>query len=230
MWKIANFNARRRDWGLKRALHWQLMHALSKVGVRVHYVIVGGGMLEIVGETTPLVSAGYETRVIGLDELLPYASEPGLSRAFLETAFGRGDRCTANFFNGQLVGYSFNAYVRARASEQLDVLVPPGFRYGYKSWTHSEHRQANLARMRGYVRRQTLPVEHEQRNISYIETHNYASLLHGYRHPRLRGLRMGFAGWITLFGRQIPFTTRHARWVGFELVRRDDTRARQYVW
>ncbi len=228
--KIANFNVRRRDWGLKRALHWEVMQALSKLGLRVHYVFVGSGMREIVGETEPVVPPGYETRVVGLDDLLPYASDPALSRAFLETAFGRGDRCTANFFNGRLVGYSFNGYVRARVNDQIDVLVPPGFRYGYKSWTHSEHRRANLSRMRGYVRRKTLPVEHEQRNISLIETHNYASLLHGYRHPRLRGLRMGFAGWITLFGRKIPFTTRRARWIGLEFVRTDDTRVRQYVW
>jgi hypothetical protein len=41
---------------------------------------------------------------------------------------------------------------------------------------------------------------------------------------------MGFCGWITIFGRQIPFTSRRARWVGFELVRNDDNRRRQYVW
>lgn len=65
--------------------------------------------------------------------------------------------------------------------------------------------------------------------ISMAETHNYPSLLHGYRHPRLRGLRMGFCGWITVFGRQIPFNSRRARWIGFEFVRREDHRRRQYV-
>ena len=97
--------------------------------------------------------------------------DPDLSRAFLETAFGRGDRCTANFFHGRLVGYSFNAYVRARVNDQLDVLVPPGFRYGYKSWTHSEHRRANLSRMRGYVRRKTLPVRARAARTSATSRH-----------------------------------------------------------
>ncbi len=40
---------------------------------------------------------------------------------------------------------------------------------------------------------------------------------------------MGLCGWITLFGRQIPFNTRRAKWIGFELVRKEDHRRRQYI-
>jgi len=229
--KRANFRARKRDWGLRRALHWEVMHLLSKVGIRVHYVILNASMMQILGEERPAVPAGYETRVVGIDEILPYGdSVEGLSREFLESAFARGDVCTANFRDGELVGYGFTSYTRARVTEQLDVLVPAGFRYPYKSWTHPAHRRANLSSMRGYVRRQTLPAGHEQRSIDYVETHNYASLLHGYRHPRERGIPMGFCGWITVFGRQLPFNSRRARWIGFEFVRKDDTRPRQYVW
>ena len=230
MLKFTNFKTRRRDWGVKRALYWELMHALSKIGVRLHYVRVLAGMLEIEGEEKPEVPPGYEARMVALAEMLPYADSTfGLSRDYLHTAFQRGDRCTANFYHGELVGYSFNAYARARASEQLDVLVPGGFRYSYKAWTHPDHRRVNLSRIRAYTRRAMLPHDHNQRAISFVETHNYPSLLHGYRHPRLRGLPMGFCGWITIFGRQIPFTSRRARWIGFELVRNDDDRRRQYV-
>jgi hypothetical protein len=107
--------------------------------------------------------------------------------------------------------------------------VPAGFRYGYKGWTHPDHRRQNLSRMRGFVRRSCVAKDHQVRTISYIETHNYASLLHSYRSPTLRSIRMGFAGWITLFGRKIPFNSRHARWVGFEFVRKHDPGRRQYV-
>ncbi len=228
--KIANFNARRRDWGLARALYWQLMQRLSKLGARVHYVSVGSGMLQILGESPQEAPPGYTTRAVGLDDLVPHASDPDLSRTFLETAFARGDTCVANFFEGRLVGYSFNAFSRARMNDQIDVLIPQGFRYGYKSWTHADHRRANLSRVRGYVRRMSLPDEHSMWYIGCVETHNYASLLHSYRHPRLRALRMGCSGWITLFGRKIPFNTRRARWVGIEFVRKEDMRVRQYVW
>jgi hypothetical protein len=206
------------------------MHGLSMLGLHVHYVIVGSDMRQIVGEDTPAVVPGYDTRVVGLDELLPYVDQvPDLSREFLETALARGDIGTANFHGGALVGFSFSSCTRVRVTSQLDALIPEGFRYGYKSWTHADHRRANLSRMRGYVRRQTLRSAHEQRSISYIETHNYPSLLHGYRHPRLRSLRMGLSGWITVFGRQVPFNSRRARWVGFEFVRKEDSRRRQYV-
>lgn len=102
--------------------------------------------------------------------------------------------------------------------------------YTYKGWTHPDHRRAKLTAARIYLRQQLVRSHRRQWSISYTETHNYASLLHGYRHPRARGVRMGFCGWITLFGRQIPFNSRRARWVGFELIRRDDDGQRQHVW
>jgi hypothetical protein len=178
----------------------------------------------------PEVPHGYETRVVGLEDMLPFAgSVPDLSSEFLKEAFSRGDECAANFYDGRLVGFGYVCRSRSRATEQLDVLIPPGFRYGYKEWTHAEHRRRNLSDMRGHVRFTTLPRPYEERSISYVETHNYASLLHGYTHPRSRGLRMGFVGWFNLFGRQFPFSSRRARWVGLEIVRKSDDGRRQYV-
>jgi hypothetical protein len=230
MEKLDNFRKRKADWGWRRALYWELMNLLFKLGIHVHYVNVGADLREIVGEEEPKVAPEYQTRVASLHDLLPHlGSVPKLSREFLDTAFGRGDVCVANFHNGTLVGFSFSSYVRARVSEQLDVLVPNGFRYGYKAWTHPDHRRQNLSRMRGFVRRRSIRADHSQRTISYIETHNYASLLHSYRSPRLRALRMGFCGWVTIFGRQVPFNSRRAKWVGFEFVRNEDTGKRQYV-
>jgi hypothetical protein len=225
------FRQRLRDWGLRRTLYWYLMHALSKFGIRLHYVRVGADMREFLAtEVAPETPQGYDTRVVGIDELLPFAGVvPDLDREFLVAALQRGDVCTANFFNRELVGFSFSTLERARVSAQLDVLVPDGFRYSYKAWTHPDHRRHNLSRARGYVRRQTLKWGHEVRSISYIETHNYPSLLHSYRHPRDRSLPMGFCGWFTLFGRQIPFNSRRAKWIGFEFVRKGDDGRRQYV-
>jgi hypothetical protein len=230
MQKIHNIQMRCRQWGWRRALHWELMHALATLGVRVHYVMVGADLREIVGEEEPESSRNYQTRVVQATELEPFIDRvPDLDREFLQTAERRGDVCTANFYNGELVGYSFSSFGRARVTAQLDALVPAGFRYGYKSWTHPDHRRSNLSRMRGYVRRRTRAPDHAERSISYIETHNYASLLHSYRHPSMRSLRMGFCGWITVFGRQIPFNSRRARWIGFEFIRKQDSGARQYV-
>ncbi len=154
---------------------------------------------------------------------------PDFSKEFLEEAFARGDECGANFHDGKLIGFGFQCRTRAPVTEQLDLLVPPGFRYGYKAWIHPDHRRRNLSRIQGYVRFNTLPRPFEERSISYIETHNYPSLLHSYVHPRLRHLRTGYVGWVTLFGRQIPFNSRGAKRIGFEFVKKSDTRIRQYV-
>ena len=114
-------------------------------------------------------------------------------------------------------------------TDQLDVLVPPGFRYSYKAWTHPDHTRRNLQKATGFVRRAGPKRTFAERLVSYTETHNYPSLLHGYRHPNRRSLFMGYGGWITVFGTQIPFNSRQARKIGFEFVRRSDQRVRQYV-
>ena len=108
-----------------------------------------------------------------------------LDRPFLELAIARGDVCIANFHGADLVGFAFVSFTRAPVSAQLDVLVPKGFQYVYKGWTHPDYRRANLGKARMYLRHGLLREHHAQRGISYVETHNYRSLLHGYRHrPR----------------------------------------------
>jgi hypothetical protein len=62
MSKLANFRGRKREWGLKRALHWEHMNLLAKLGIRVHYVDVGVSISRIVIEEEPEVPPGYETR------------------------------------------------------------------------------------------------------------------------------------------------------------------------
>jgi hypothetical protein len=114
-------------------------------------------------------------------------------------------------------------------TEQLEVLVPDGFRYGYKGWTHPDHRRRNLSQKGTWVKKTQAGRPFGERGIWYIETHNYASLLRGYRNPRVRHINMGVVGWFTLFGRQIPFATRTAKWIGFHFSRRGQQPRRQYI-
>lgn len=228
--KALNVRQRSRDWGLKRALHWELMHALEYLGIRVHYVDVGSNDTRPWESKPPDVPAGYVTRVVGFDDLKPFVDgTPELTLEFITDAFANGDECAANFHDGALVGFGFVCRSRARVTDQLDVLIPPGFRYNYKDWTHPDHRRRNLTTMRGHIRFTTLPRPYDERSISYVETHNYPSLLHGYVHPKRRSLRMGIVGWFTILGRQIPFNSRRAKWIGLEFVRKSDDGRRQYV-
>lgn len=231
MGKLREFRRRLDEWGPGRALHWEAMNALARLfGARVHYVIVGSGSGRVGRMTRPTIPAGYEVRMVWLDDLLPFVDTVSdLSEAFLRDAFGRGDVCVASFFHGALVGCSFQSGGRSKVTEQLDILVPEGFRYTYKTWIHADHRRRNLSQMQGYVRHHARSGESRDRGIWYVETHNYASLLHSYRHPNERSLGMGLIGWFSFFGRQVPFRTRAASWLGVELVRKDDARPRQFI-
>lgn len=231
MKRVSNLVARLRQWGLARTVYFYVMATLRRMfGLQLAYVRITpdrmGGWFD--KQYSP---PEYETRPVDYDDLAPYADLPGydLSTDFLTRAFSPGCECAANFYGGELVGYGFITRARAPVTEQLDVVVPHGFRYGYKSWTHQDHRRKNLSGMRAYVRRTEFNRPVAERGIDYVETHNYPSLLHGYQHPADRSIYMGFVGCIRLFGREVPFATRRAKWIGFRWVRKQDDGKIQYV-
>lgn len=230
--KLARFRHRVETWGWRRAAYWLFMHGVARfLGIHIHYVRVGADRPDLVKPEPPQIPDGYEIRLVKLEDLLPYADRlSNLSRPFLEEAFAGDDECSAAFHGRDLVGFAFTKRSRAPVNEQIDVIIPPGFRYGYKSWTHPDHRRRNISRAMSYIKQTEANRPFNERGISYIETHNYASLLHSYRSPSERSIAMGFTGWITLAGRQIPFNTRKARWIGLEFVRKGDHRVRQMGW
>jgi len=221
---LANLRRRAAEWGWRRALYWQLMHALAGIGFRIHYVTIGADRptLRLIYRRRLEVPEGYSVRWGTREDFLPLADDPsaGIDGEFLEQAFGRGDECCVVLFGEQIVNYSFWTRSWARVTDQLRVVVPRGFRYVYKDWTHPDHRRRRLSSLNAYYRNLNREAPFEERSISYVETHNYPSLLNTYRHPSERGIRCGLVGWITLFGRQIPFSSRHARWINFEFSRR----------
>jgi len=207
------------------------MHLLKTLlGFRIHYLNIGNDIYDVLYANLPEFTDEYPTRILRPEELLPYLeSVPELNSEALQRAIVNKDDCTANFFNGALVGFSFESRARTIVTEQIDLLVPDGYRYGYKGWTHPDHRRANLEKFRSRATIEQRDYPHHERPIWYIETHNYASLLHGYKPPRERDLRVGIIGWYSFFGKQIPFNSRNAKRYGIEMVRREDSKKRQYV-
>lgn len=206
------------------------MHTLARtIGFHIHRIEVGAERRDLLDPDPPEVPAGYTTKICTKTDLQPFVDTvPDFPPQFFEAAFGRGDECAATFYDGDLVAFAFNSRVRTPVNSQIDVLIPEGFRYGYKSWTHQDHRRKNLSRMLGYVRQQGANRPYDERGIWYIETHNFPSRLHTYRHPRVRSILMGYGGWFSFFGRYIPFNSRGAKWIGFEFVRNSDNRVRYY--
>ncbi|MEM9620633.1 MAG: hypothetical protein AAF993_03230 [Pseudomonadota bacterium] len=209
--KQANWRERLRLWGWRRSLYWLLMSALARLGLRLHRVDTAPYRNRTPAAQLP---DGYRTGYVPLAELQAMLPVDGLNSAFLKQAEAHGDICVANFYLDQLVGYSFYARARARVTDQLDILVPRGFEYVYKSWTHPEHRRRHLNKARANLHQPAALTP-----VWYVETHNYASLLTHYRYPAGRPLRAGYLGWFSVLGRHLPFTSRQAKRLGLRLVR-----------
>lgn len=214
------------EFGLRRTAYWYLMTLLQhSIGLRLHHVFIRHGIPEKTRFRSP---PGYSNREVTPDELLGYidtgAVSAELSADFLHASAARNDHCVASFFGEELVGFDFSSTTEAPVTSQLEIVVPPGFRYGYKGWTHPDHRRKHLSLLRieaGYTT--------ELAAMYYIETHNYPSLLRPYRYPVARRLHMGYIGWIEFRGRQYPFATRRARWVGIELQKKGAHKKRLYT-
>ena len=229
---LQGYGAKIADWGLPRALYASLMHFLAKrLGFRIHYVFIGANRPDLMATSCPQTPPGYAVRLAKKSDLQPFvcSSKHNLSSDFINNAFANQDECYVVLCNQELVSFSFTTRVAAPVTAQLEIVVPEGFRYAYKSWTDVEHRRNNLSKLRHWVKINSADTPFNERSLFYIETHNYASLLHGYRNPSNRAQRAGVVGWLTLFGREIPFASRTAKWVGFEFRRKDKDHRRQYI-
>lgn len=102
-------------------------------------------------------------------------------------------------------------------TEQLDVVVSDHLYYNYKAWTHPDHRRRHLANDRGRVRRQEKVIPRDKRLVTYVDVNNYPSRLH---RPEQHPIFLGHAGYIRLFGYEIPFTGPTPKRFGFSIVRR----------
>lgn len=211
------------QWGWRRSVYWHVMHWLATRALfRIHYVSIGADRpaLRMIYRAALDVPDGYTVRWGTREDFLPaIGTLPDVDQQFVDDAFGRGDECVVVYYRDELVNYCFGTRAWARVSEQLRVVVPKGFRYIYKAWTHPDHRRKHLSALNAQFRNLTREAPFEERSISYVETHNYPSLLNTGRHPSERGIRCGLVGWFTVFGRQIPFSSRHAKWIGFEFSR-----------
>ena len=227
--KTRRFLDHRRKLGTVRAANVVLGGILNRLGVSINYVYVGPAEKDPLKAGPPEVPLGYETRAGTLQDFVHFAEQGHDYDLFaIERQLAYGDLCAVTVFEGELVGYRFVTTARAPVTEQLFTVIPDGFRYAYKAWIHADHRRKNLDSKAVWVLKQMEPAGHRQRNIWDVACNNYASLLHGYVNPRYRSMRVGVVGWVTLFGKQWPFASRGAKWVGFDF-RRDGANERQYL-
>lgn len=221
--KVTKARQRIRDIGIRRSVFYYIFVIVERVfGLHVHYVFSANSFLD---DAKVEVPEGYEHRLLEPADLIPYVADTAeLSEEFLRGAQARQDICAATFLKGKVVSFGFRTLKRAPVTKQLDVVVPTGFRYSYKAWTHPDHRGKHLSRSRAKLSRSS-----QYPSLSYIKVNNYPSLLNPYRFPTSRRLRMGYVGWWEFAGKQYPFATRRAKWIGFEFVKKDEVVNRRYI-
>lgn len=193
-----------------------IMRRFARLGFHLFVVELGDDNPDI---AMPVLPPGYTARATDLDELWRWVDQPdnGLSAEFLRGAIARGDRCVANFFNGELVGYGFVTKVGAPATRQLDVVIDDRLIYRYKGWTHPDHRRRHLSHARGRLNRQFFPLTGGRRTADFVAVDNRASKL---KHADVHPTRLGYCGFVKLLGHELPFTTLGPRRFGFRLARR----------
>ncbi len=204
-----------RDFGFGRTVYAAVMRSLERLGFHLFTVQLGD---DDPNREVPEMSPGYTLeRATPLDLMRWAEPEYGLSRQFLEESAQNGDRCVLNLYNGELAGYGFVTTARARATEQLDVVISDNLVYRYKGWTHPDHRRKHLSLARGSLNKKLFPLGDKRRTVSFVVSHNFKSKLH---HRALKPERIGLCGYLRIFGREIPFTLPGPRRHGFRLARR----------
>ena len=201
---------------VQRALYSKLMSGLRRLfGLNLFLVQYGDDKSKV---APPTLEEGYTTRTCTPEQLKQWASsEVGLPISFLDDAQKRGDRCVANFFHDDLVGYVFVAKSNAPLTNQLEVAIDNRLVYRYKAWTHPNHRRKHLSMARGRLNKTLFPLQPGQRTIAYVATTNFPSRL---VRPEIHPQAVGYSGYFKLAGREIPFNTPGTRRAGFKVQRR----------
>lgn len=202
--------------------------------LHVYRVWVGGGMVTAWHDQLPKeVPDEYPTCRLEPQDLIPYVSgENYLSEAFLRDAQARGDTATAVFFEDRIVSYGFVSNTRTPFEHGLELLVPPGFVYAYKSWTHPDFRRKGLTKYRSKVDWDYRKVNGgPRRGFWYIKFHNYPSLLGNvYEPPHQRPIYVGLMFVLNIFRRTFYFNSRRVKWFGSVLVRKGEPPYRTYPY
>lgn len=149
------------------------------------------------------------------DEDLRRASQDAsleLNGAWLQKARARGDICVALFDGECMLSYVWATRAPNPHQDGIWVHFDPAQIYAYKAFTVRAGRRKGLQDL-VRTRMLTLLYSHGYREaVGFVETHNLASM-GGLRKAGIEA--SGYAGYLTLFGRVIPFRSAGARRIGF---------------
>jgi hypothetical protein len=212
--KIARLRADARRWGwtrvvLARLAQWLRDHA------GMHFYRVNLRPLDR-RPPAPKLPRGIRVCRVPAETLMRAAQDPGLEldAGFVREALARGDRCFGALQGERLLSYAWRSLGDAPARDGMWVRVAPPCHYAYKAFTLPEWRGKRL-----HIAVSLASDEHfralgdGQAEVGFNEVTNYAI---GAAADYLGRRRIGYAGYLTWFGRRIPFRTRPLAKIGFE--------------
>lgn len=166
---------------------------------------------------TPELAPNREVRVATASELIAASADPvnDLDPDWVKQAHSRGEICVAVFEGDKILSYVWRAFAPSPHEKGLWVHFDPRYVYSFKAFTPPAYRQQRLQHVVIYELDAWLLDRGYRHFISFIETHNYPSLTSG---KKRNNRRVGYAGYLILFGRIIPFRTPGAKKHGFAFV------------
>jgi hypothetical protein len=157
--------------------------------------------------------AGTTVRVLSEAELLEASTDEDLdlSPGFIRAALARGDLCCGAYEGDRLVGYTWRAPAIAPFRDDLWVKVQEPLHYVYKYYTRESHRGRGIHIALTRLADRHLLEKKRPLEVGFIDIANMPSL----RAARSLGRRkIGWAGYLRVFGRCYTFTTRGGRRAG----------------
>jgi hypothetical protein len=202
------------QWGWTLALLARAAEHLERfLGIRIYRV-----NLRPLGNPAPdrdATSKGITVRMLSEAELLEAARDPGLELDpdFVREALARGDLACGAYDGEMLVGYTWRAARLAPFRDGLWVKVGHPLHYVYNSFTRESHRGKGIhIAITRAADRYSVETGHPA-EVGFIDISNMRSL----RAARSLGRRkVGWTGYIKLFGRCFTFRSAGVRATGSE--------------
>ncbi len=198
-------------WGIFRTFYYFVMECVKRYFGFV-LCAIAARPLRIV-PALPNADLTREYRLLTESELIEFSSDPevDMNAEKMKSNFAKGDICVGAIENGELIAYLWSACSPTKHVENLYVDFGPKARYLYKGFTRPAYRGQRIQSMLSSLADDLSPKDRTH-SITFIETHNYASIHTAKYHGNKI---IGYAGYWKLFGRYIVFHSRGARKLGF---------------
>lgn len=198
-------------WGWIRSLFLRVMSMLYRhAGLHVYRINVRPLVRDPPHSRFP---AGITVRMLQAEELLKAAEDPELDLPsdFVRGALARGDIAFGAIMSDRLIGYTWRTFTSAPYFDGLWAKVDRPYQYTYKSFTLPAYRGRHIHVGITLFADQHLLERGYTAEVGFIDVVNFTSI--GVA-KYLGREKIGYAGYVKLFGHRILFRTPAASKVG----------------